>query len=369
MVPENNTNEAVAKKPDDAPIIGPVATVKEQSENNEGTTHALIPAEDFVVWLDPSVVDKPAQIIEATEANLRTIAAAAPDVDYRLDKVKNTGMTKLTRLTESDWPAEVVVAMGENCVFISESLEDMLFERTLPLDANVAPLFRQMVSVVKSYGESIGDEALNLISFAYVENCGRFSNQKRDFNMEYSGKSLIAVGGVAQSIVKKAYTWANTMPQFQADLLMHTALEQDKLVFTSKGIMVVFPSNAEPGAFELDTFKDIFGGTLTVSVPMFVSSKKLVRRTFVRKAPVMRRSRNLLELELSSLLIQMLARLMTLASPAYSCKFTFRRRNMPFVLWPNSTLKVKATKVPSMQVKTLAFATLPRSPPRVHATG
>ena len=29
MVPENDTNEAVAKKPDDAPIIGPVATEKE----------------------------------------------------------------------------------------------------------------------------------------------------------------------------------------------------------------------------------------------------------------------------------------------------------------------------------------------------
>ena len=285
MEPENVTNEAVAKKPEDAPIIGPVATEKEQSEKNDGTTHALIPAEDFVVWLDPSVGDKPAQIIEATEANLRTIAAAAPDVDYRLDKVKNTGMTKLTRLTETDWSEEVVVAMGETCVFISESLEDMLFERTLPLDANVAPLFRQMVSVVKSYGESIGDEALNLISFAYVENCGRFSNQKRDFNMEYSGKSLIAVGGVAQSIVKKAYTWANTMPQFQSDLLMHTVLEQDKLVFTSKGIMVVFPPNAEPGAFELDTFKDIFGGTLTVSVPMFVSSKEIGPKDFRKKGP------------------------------------------------------------------------------------
>ena len=51
--------------------------------------------------------------------------------------------------------------------------------------------------------------------------------------------NTLAVGGVAQSIVKKAFTWANTMPQFKDELLMHTILDQDKLVFTSKGITVV----------------------------------------------------------------------------------------------------------------------------------
>ena len=66
---------------------------------------------------------------------------------------------------------------------------------------------------------------------------------------------------------------------------MHTVLEQDKLAFTSKGINIVFPPKMEPGAFEKDTFKDIFGGTLTVSVPVFVSSKEIGPKDFRKKGP------------------------------------------------------------------------------------